>query len=85
MEFYGFYVVVYLYNFSNYGVAVNVLNGSLICNEYYQSMFDNIAVVVDLLDLPMLKVSVRDILGEIGVRCVLVNSSGDKSENFVIP
>lgn len=54
-------------------------------NDYYQSMLDSTLVVMDLLDLAMLKVSVRGILVEIGVRCVLANSSGDKSENFVIP
>jgi hypothetical protein len=31
MEFYEFYVVVFLYNFSNYRVTVNVINH---CSEF---------------------------------------------------
>lgn len=48
-------------------------------------MLDNATFVMDLLDLANLKVPVCGILVVVGVRCVLANSSGDKSENFVIP
>lgn len=48
-------------------------------------MPDNAIVVIDLLDFSILKVPVRGILVFIGVRCILENSSGDKSENCVIP
>lgn len=46
-------------------------------------MLISATVVVDRLDLVLRPV--RGILLSIDVRCVLVNSSGDKSEYFVIP
>lgn len=48
-------------------------------------MLDNATFVMDLLDLVILKVPVCGILVVTGVRCVLANSLGDKSENLVIP
>jgi len=48
----------------------------------YQSMLDKVAVVIDRLDLAILKVPVRGVLE---LRYILVNSSVDKSENSVIP
>lgn len=51
----------------------------------YQSILDKVAVVIDRLDLVILKVPVCGVLNVIELRCILVNSSGDKSENSVIP
>jgi len=48
-------------------------------------MFISATVVIDLLDLVILNARSRGILLLIGVRCVSINSSDDKSENFVIP
>jgi len=48
-------------------------------------MFDKVVVVIDRLDLAILKVPVRGVLKVIELRYILVNSSGDKSENCVIP
>lgn len=48
-------------------------------------MLDSATFVVDLLDLAILKVPVCGNLVVTGVSCVLANSSGDKSENCVIP
>lgn len=48
-------------------------------------MLDNATFVMDLLDLVILRVPVCGILVVTGVKCVLANSSGDKSENFVTP
>lgn len=48
-------------------------------------MLDNATSVMDLLDFAILKLPVCGTLVVIGVKCVLANSSGDKSENVVIP
>lgn len=48
-------------------------------------MLDKVAVVIDRLDLAILKVSVRGVLKVIELRYILLNSSVDKSENSVIP
>lgn len=48
-------------------------------------MFGSTGVVIDLLDLVILNAPVVGIFVTVGVRWVLANSSGDKSENFVIP
>jgi hypothetical protein len=48
-------------------------------------MLSKVAVVIDLLDLVILKVPVCGILKVFELRYILVNSSGDKSENSVIP
>jgi len=48
-------------------------------------MLDKVAVVIDRLDLAILKVPVRGVLKVTELRYILVNSSVDKSENSVIP